>query len=240
MDHSNNGSFFSVSSLAAALVAVQTRAANGVRARCSDATWSTVYAALRALVPGAVASRLVRRQDGDDLVHACVERLLQSDACFRGESDGEARAYLRTALRRAALDGYRKNGRERRKVAEHALFFEGVSHDDEGRVVMAAIELRRALSRCASAMGRRTLVAELDALGMLGWTERARLDDTALAALERCAPNALQARRSRLRKEIKRTCAQLVSAGAMQQSEANAVLALVTPDKAPRARGEDR
>lgn len=236
MCNSNHGSLSaltSATSLAASLVAAQSR-------RSRDG-WTAVYAALSALARGLSHSGLVRRQDCDDLVHACVERLLQSEALFRGESDSEARAFLRTALRRAALDGYRKERRESRKRAAHEVFaFEGVAYDGEGRVVMASIELRRALARCAIGMGRGSLVGELDALGMLGWTERARLDDRALAALLRCAPNALQARRSRLRREVKRACDALLAKGAMLPCERDAVATLVTPERAQRERDEDR
>lgn len=174
-----------------------------------------------------------QRSDREDLVQRCLVALIETPSRFRERTDAEARAYLRRTLERRAIDGLRDRKRESRRRDALELRCVGVVRHSNERAVVMAIELRQAIAKTSRAMRDRgidaALVEHLNALGMLEWTKPATMSEGALAESLRTTPNALQARRSRVRKAIATVTAQLVRQRAMDESERNAMLALVAP-----------
>jgi DNA-directed RNA polymerase specialized sigma24 family protein len=177
--------------------------------------------------------------DGDDLVHDCLLRLLVTKSYFSGSIDGEARVYLRRMMQRLAIDAGRVRKRRATTealVAQRAQEVEGSSHEP---MFALAIELAGAIEKIDAELRRHdpdcALLAQLDALGMLPWSERANMHDAELAARLCTTPNALQARRTRLRNAIEQTTERLQRARRMSESERNAMLTLVARSSTERA-----
>jgi DNA-directed RNA polymerase specialized sigma24 family protein len=192
-----------------------------------------VIAVLQSLSHFALSQRRVNSNDRDDLVQECLLALLETRAPFRQGSDGEARAYLWRTLDNRAIDKIRHNKREHRRRSAFELRCVGVARSSNERAVVMAIELREAVAKTARALHdrgvERALIGHLNALGMLEWTAPAKMDDSELAESLGTTPNALQARRSRVRKAVASITEQLVRQGVMDESERNAMLALVAP-----------
>ncbi len=216
-----------ITSLAESLRALQDPA------RRDGADLRPVIHALESLSRFACSQRRSSSSDRDDLVQACLLALIETSSRFRQSSDSEARAYLRRTLDNRAIDGIRQHKREGRRREALELRCVGAARHSDDRAVLMAIELREAVAKTARAMRElgieRALVAQLHQLGMLEWTAPAQQDDRALAAELCCTANALQARRSRIRKAVASVTATLVQQATMDESERNAMLALLAP-----------
>lgn len=180
----------------------------------------------------ACAKGLVSDADRDDLVQDVLLALMSTRSIFREHSDGEARAYLKSTVNARAIDRSRKHRRSRRTIEAFALRCSVVAYSGDQGIVAVAVDLRRAMQRLARGMRARGLESDiiglLDAHGMLGWTERARLEDVELAARLRIRVNTLHARRSRLRRSVADATAAMVRTGELSASERDMLLALVS------------
>ncbi|MFO0562914.1 MAG: sigma factor [Polyangiales bacterium] len=216
-----------ITSLAESLRALQDPA------RRQGADLRPVIDALETLARIACSQRRVSADDRDDLVQECLLALMEARARFRQGSDAEARAYLRVTLANRSIDKLRQHKRERRRRDAFELRCVGLAREGNERAVVMGLELREAVAKTARSMRDRgidsALVEQLSSLGMLEWTEPAKLSDGDLAESLRTTPNALQARRSRVRKAVASVTTLLVRQGVMHESERNAMLALVAP-----------
>ncbi|MBL8683603.1 MAG: sigma-70 family RNA polymerase sigma factor [Myxococcales bacterium] len=190
-----------------------------------------VLETIEGLANGACARGLVPYGDRDDLVQEALLTVMTTSAVFRGHTDFEARAYLRCTVNARAVDLCRKRKRAARTGDAFARECSASACASGEGAVVVVLELRRAMDRLARASGERDLLSELDAYGMLPWTERARWADVALAERLAIRLNTLHARRSRLRRSVASVTGSMVRAGELAESERETLLALVSPDR---------
>jgi DNA-directed RNA polymerase specialized sigma24 family protein len=209
--------------------------------RRHGASASLVLEALRKSARRAALGRMVSPADEQDLAQDALVRVLETHARFRGCSDCEARRYLSEIVRRLALDGLRRKARARRNEPSLAHWYGDAWVAASDTDVHFAAELRSGLEKTSRALALyghpEPLVDALDRLGMLGWTAFGCMSEAELAAVIGARPNAVQARRSRLRRAVQRTVEALLAQGALHESEANAVLTVVAPERSVHGPG---